>query len=298
MNTNQWLLFGFSMYVATFLAAVIVVLRKRRRNRNERPPVEFKLLRAPGESLRRRISKLDEDLAFHLLGAIIVPAGIGLLVIWILAKATPHMSLWLGLTIAVMCLLVSAALAGRWVLRRLLSIDNYQLGYMGERAVGEALDPLVPDGYRVFHDIPVSTGDRKFNLDHVVVGPTGLFLIETKTRRKGRAREGYKDHVVTYDGTQLIWPWAEDRHGLNQAQKEAEWLTEWIEKLLGLKITAKPILALPGWYVKAKARVPVNVVNPKNLAIAIKGRGQVELSPEQIDLIARQLDAVCRDVID
>ena len=58
------------------------------------------------------------------------------------------------------------------------------------------------------------------------------------------------------------------------------------------------MLALPGWYVKTTARGPVNVQNSKNLAIAIKGRGQVELTDEQIDLIARQLDAVCRDVED
>jgi len=50
--------------------------------------------------------------------------------------------------------------------------------------------------------------------------------------------------------------------------------------------------------VKATARCPVNVVNHKGLVSAIKGRGQVELSTEQIDLIARQLDAVCRDVTD
>lgn len=42
----------------------------------------------------------------------------------------------------------------------------------------------------------------------------------------------------------------------------------------------------------------VNVVNHKGLVSAIKGRRQVELSPEQIDLIARQLDAGCRDVED
>ena len=125
-----------------------------------------------------------------------------------------------------------------------------------------------------------------------------LSSIETKTRRKGRAREGFKDHEVTYDGTQLIWPWAEDRFGLQQAQNEAKWLTEWVEIMLGLKITAKPILALPGWFVKVTARGPVNVVNPKNLAIAIKGRGQVELTAEHIDLIARQLDNICRDVTD
>jgi len=280
------------------MTAIVVLVKRRRLNRGERPPLEFNLLRAPGESLRRKISKLDADLWFHLLGAVLAPLGATCLIILILTKTAPHMSLWLALTILVVCLLVCAGIGVVWVQRRLRCIENHQTGYMGERAVGESLEPLLTEGYRVFHDIPATAGDRKFNLDHVAVGPTGLFLIETKTRRKGRARPGFKDHEVTYDGTLLIWPWAEDRHGLKQALNEAKWLTEWVEKMLGLKIAAKPILALPGWYVKATARGPVNVVNHKGLVAAIKGRGQVELTSEQIDLIARQLDAVCRDVTD
>ncbi|HWM25732.1 MAG TPA: nuclease-related domain-containing protein [Chthoniobacterales bacterium] len=49
-------------------------------------------------------------------------------------------------------------------------------GERGERRVAEILDDLRGSGYRAFHDL---VGDG-FNIDHVVVGPAGVFAIETK----------------------------------------------------------------------------------------------------------------------
>ncbi len=292
------MILGLLVYAVLFSLVVLGLGALRRRKRRERPPVEFKLLRGPGESLRREMAKLDEAFPFQILGAALVPLLISYGVLWLLVKICPQMSLLMALLIIGISLIVCVCLSAIWMLKKLIKWQNYELGYLGERAVGESLESLLSEGYRVFHDVPASTGDRKFNLDHVVIGPTGLFLIETKTRRKGRARPGFKDHEVTYDGAQLIWPWVEDRHGLKQAQHEAEWLTKWIHKLTGLSIAAKPMLALPGWYVKNTTRGPVNVQNSKNLGIAIKSYGQVELTAEQIDLIARQFDAICRDVED
>ncbi|MCF7689183.1 MAG: NERD domain-containing protein [Cephaloticoccus sp.] len=296
MDKSTWVVVGLLGYLMLFMAAILAFTYWRRHKRGDRPPVEFKLLRGPGESLRRKIKELDEALLFQLGGASFVPLLASFCTLWILAKIQPHMPLWTGLAIICPVFLITAGICIYWVFLRFNSLRDYELGYLGEREVSESLLPLLAQGYQVFHDIPVTAGKRVFNLDHVVVGPSGLFLIETKTRRKGRARTGHNDHEVTYDGKQLIWPWAEDRHGLEQVLSEARWLTEWVLKMTGLKLEAKPILALPGWYVKATARGPVNVVNSKNLRIAIKGRGQEELTPEQIDLIARQLDARCRDV--
>jgi hypothetical protein len=158
--------------------------------------------------------------------------------------------------------------------------------------------PLLARGYCVFHDVPAKGAKSDFNLDHVAVGPSGVAVIETKTRRKRHARPGMKDYVVIYDGNQLIWPWAEDRHGLEQAANEADWLSKFIHQRTGIEISVKPILALPGWWVETKARGPVTVINSKNVASAVDGNGSPVLSDQQIDLIARQLDNLCRDVED
>lgn len=300
MQTTIWVNIGMVIYLLIFMFSVFAIGVWQRRRRREREPVEFKLLRGPGESLRRKLATLDEDLIFHVLGGATLPVLVVYPAMWLLTKWQPDS--WTGFYFALTAIVVifglSAFLGGRWLWSRLKERRNYLLGYLGERTVGEAVMPLWREGYRIFHDFPAQAGKRKFNLDHVVVGPTGVFVIETKTRRKGRTRPGFKDHEVTYDGRQLVWPWAEDRHGLDQAEAEARWLSEWLLKRTGLELVARPLLALPGWYVKATARGPVNVVNAKGLCSAIKGRGVMLLNEAQIDIIARQLDDQCRDVED
>jgi hypothetical protein len=50
-------------------------------------------------------------------------------------------------------------------------------GASGERLAGWFFDRL-PRPWRVFHDLPI--GERKANVDHLVVGPAGVFTVNTK----------------------------------------------------------------------------------------------------------------------
>lgn len=289
-------IFLIGYFLAPFLGGA-VLLRWGIRKRGERPPVEFVLRRGPGESLRRKIAKMDEDMPIQLLLISCLP----FVLVWIVLLAAGKFGTFVSLAaaiVAVLVLLLGMGCICYWTIRHFKTRRNYLLGYLGERAVAEELEPLTREGYHVFHDVPVEKVEGSFNLDHVVVGPTGLFAIETKTRRKGRARDGFDDHKVFYDGRQLIWPWAEDTFGLKQAQNEADWLTKWVNQMTGISIAAKPILALPGWWVETRALGPVSVQNAKNLPSNIRGKGIRLLDDAQIDLIARQLDVRCRDVKD
>ena len=53
-------------------------------------------------------------------------------------------------------------------------------GGNGEIKVGRALEDLRPDGYIVMHDLDKGVAG---NIDHLISGPTGAFLVETKFRR-------------------------------------------------------------------------------------------------------------------
>ena len=298
MHQELWGIVLLGVYFVFFFMVVMGIGLWLSKRGAEKPPLEFKLLRGPGESLRRRLNKFDEDFFFQIGGAAMVPVVAGLLTFCALLWLTPHLRINLGLAIVAFVMLPFFFLAGRWTLAKLMRARNDRLGYLGERSVGEALLPLVAAGFRVFHDIPAESNNAKFNVDHVAVGPTGIFAIETKTRRKGRARAGYEAHKVAFDGRQLIWPWAEDRYGLKNAEDRARWLTEKLNKLTGIGVAASPVLVLPGWYVVPKGIGPVMVVNHKQLAGAIMRGKQAVLTEAQVDLIARQLDQLCRDVED
>ena len=146
--------------------------------------------------------------------------------------------------------------------------------------------------------MPCEGRKKKFNIDHVVVGPTGVAAIEVKTRRKKKGRPDRKDHVVEYNGQCLIWPWGEDRCGIDQLQNETEWLRKFIQSRTGLRIDPKPILALPGWWVTERAAGMVRVASHKIVPDIVRQWKTQLLTPEQIDLISRQLDERCRDVED
>jgi hypothetical protein len=131
----------------------------------------------------------------------------------------------------------------------------------------------------------------------VVVGPAGVFAIETKTRRKGRARTGFMAHEIIYDGRALSYPWGEDTFGLDQARRQSEWLAGFLQQQLGRTVPVTPLLVFPGWFIIRKGLGPVNVLNPHELPAAIESRNAVPaLDPAALDLISRQLEARCRDV--
>lgn len=54
----------------------------------------------------------------------------------------------------------------------------FRIGADGEEHVGKLLAGLEPQGFRVLHSIPVGRGSG--DIDHVVIGPPGVFTINTK----------------------------------------------------------------------------------------------------------------------
>lgn len=291
----SWLF--FIGYGTVFLGLLAGLALWRKKNRKTRAPFpeNAKLLRGPGETLRRKLADLDERSTYEVLLAFVIPLVIGV----ILAQIATHLegtAQLVGLGVATLALLISLVL----VVRRLVNgIDRWRntwLGFYGERVVAESLEELKPQGFRIFHDVPAGDAKNPFNIDHVIVGPSGVFAVETKTRRKGRARAGFAEHQIIYDGQVLAYPWGEDRFGLDQAARQATWLQTWLEQLIGQPVRVQPILTFPGWMVITRARGAVTVLNPKQIPAAVALRGAPVLDDRQLDLIARQLDARCRDV--
>lgn len=259
----------------------------RRRERRVRRPFEH-MQRPAGWSLQNRMSALMEDFTLNFMFAMM--AG---LVAWAFAVSNGR-NVVLFLSLGLLVCSVFSVFAGR----KLCGYANHRLGLLGEQVVGQLLDALSSDSVRVFHDLEVSEpGSKNWNIDHVVLTPSGVFAIETKTRRKPReiGPDGQKGHKVIFDGNHLIFPhpMKPDRHGLDQTQRNASWLSDKLTALNARPIEVLPVLVLPGWWIEANARGPVSVLNPKGLASFLKGRSAV-FSVEQQRAIANQLEERCR----
>ena len=138
-------------------------------------------------------------------------------------------------------------------------------GRDGERAVGQFLEDLRGKGNFIFHDV-VGEG---FNLDHVIIGPKGIFTIETKTISKpvkGNASIKYDGNMVTILG------YSPERNPIMQAKAQAHWLKDLLHEETGKRVHVKPIIVYPGWYVDGPIgfKPEVEIVNPRQLPAYIE----------------------------
>jgi hypothetical protein len=103
-----------------------------------------------------------------------------------LGAGDPHWRQWIGGAI-----FGSAVTLWAWVRDTPpYYVENWQRGYEGESRTAEVLTSL-PDGWRIWHDVPAANG----NYDHIVLGPGGLFVLDSKYLR-GELRVGPKGPVV------------------------------------------------------------------------------------------------------
>ncbi len=129
----------------------------------------------------------------------------------------------------------------------------------------------------------------------MIVAPSGVFAVETKTRRKRKTANGKWEREVVFDGKALEFPQWRDTASLEQARQQADRLRVMLGKAVGESVPVVPVLTLPGWYVTNRVNVELKVVNPKQIADVVTSR-DAQLSPKQIERIAYQLGQKCRDV--
>ena len=288
----------WSLLLAAFVPMAVLLLAalldQRRRRLTEKPPQEEKLLRPAGYSLAIRLEETQDTILTDFLWASGLCGLAGVLVAFtatLLARHGP--ALW---TTVATLLFAGCAVPGAWVavvaFRRLREVRNLRLGLRGEQAVAEVLHEIGDCGFRAFHDLP---GGENWNIDHVAVGPGGVFLIETKARRRRASRSQQPNHVVVYDGKALKFPSGDDTRAIAQAQRNAGWLAEFLAKMTAEPVTVEPVVVVPGWYVETKGAFPVKVMNATYLARYLRGQSE-KLAPAQARRIIAALDEKCRDV--
>lgn len=164
-------------------------------------------------------------------------------------------------------------------------IQGYAQGRQGEIYVGRVLESLRPYGYTPINDVLcLSDNGKPFNIDHVLVGPTGIFVIETKTFSK---KPGQK---MTYKNQSLDHLYG--AAALDEARRHAAHLGSLLrERVPSSHVWVYPILALPGWWVDNKSAIDprndnneVIVVNPKQIGAYLKD-WERKYSDEQIQKI-------------
>lgn len=231
-----------------------------------RHPISNDLLRPAGHSISLELDDAHFEMVFSLTAAL----GAAIIAVAVLlgAYSVPALGPTTAVTLAILAWFGCMYYVVRDLLKSIARVRNLRLGWEGEVATAEELNRLMHKGFHVFHDVPA----EGFNIDHVVVGAIGIFAVETKCRVKRRGGDS-KDHVVRYDGQQLLFPNYVDRKPIDQAKRQAAWLSRWLTGNVGEPVKVEPAVAIPGWYVEATGRGEVIVLTPKQ-AVHAFGRSR------------------------
>lgn len=281
----------FKVLWAELLAAAIIaitlyplVIRPLLRFKAERKsPFTERLLRPPGESLRLRIEKLEEDM----LGWVFAVVGVA----FYLAISAQTVSSYLSAAVLLLPGVTALVFVARHLRRVIFERQDYYMGFLGERATAQYLTPLMSEGYEIYHDLPCSAASGAvFNLDHVIVGPNGLFVVETKARRKFVDVKPDEKAKVRYDAKTLEFPGGvSTKEPLDQIQANVRWLKKALEDRTGEPVEVRGVVSLPGWFVSDAVSQPTPAVkNPKQIPAWIEAQSPPKraISPEQRKRIA------------
>jgi hypothetical protein len=130
-------------------------------------------------------------------------------------------------------LALAALVAWRLRFRSSQQARSWQRGAHGERHTARLLRRLARDGFVVFHDLAVPDSDA--NVDHLAIGPTGVFVIDSKqwTGSVHHSADGLAWHNYT---------------PLDRTLATVRWEADSIGRLLGTPAT--PLLCVHGAHVQ------------------------------------------------
>ena len=254
------------------------------RKARKRDPLKTSPLREPGLSTREHLLELALDKVVMWI-IIAVVAAVFASIEWarwyLKAPYTPiAFSLIAFIALAVALWRAHAA-------RQQLA--NYRLGIRGERATGQFLEnELRPLGFQVFHDLV----EEGYNIDHVLIGPPGVFAVETKTISK--PEKGQIE--VTFDGEHiLINGDAPERDPVIQAKASARRVRHIVKEYTGTDVPVRPVVLFPGWWVDESGNDgDLWVLNEERL-IGYLRKESVSLSSDRVKFLAANAARYIRD---
>jgi len=175
---------------------------------------------------------------------------------------------------------VQDAVEPRGALRRILGVsplhvdaESWFSGAHGELKVGALLSKL-GDEWTVLHAVPVGTGDS--DVDHVLVGPAGVFTINTKRHR------GKKIWV----GERMLMVSGQKTDHLRNSRHEAKRASKLLSAATGMQVDAHPILAIvdPAGFTFKQRPKDVSIMDARALPRWLK-RLEPTLEPHDVQRI-------------
>ncbi|MHB0775195.1 nuclease-related domain-containing protein [Halomonas sp. WWR20] len=259
--------------------AMVVIGLRNLQDSHLNSPYDGRLLRESGQSLRDRLDRAFSGLFLNAaLGPIVTMMplvyGMGRMLF------ADHHS-WLEWALYGLLSTLFAMTCCFVLMRDAQRIRRLKLGLACDLAVGQELERLIrPEAHPffVFHDVPTDS----YTIDHVVVTPHGLFVVQTHARSFPYDPAGQPQMQVAVENQRLRFPGWSERASLRKARLSAAWLRQWLARECGVDVPVRGVLVLPGWQIDIES-APPDIMVTDGSALADK----LDATP------LRRLDAAC-----
>lgn len=161
-----------------------------------------------------------------------------------------------------------------WLLRRPTEADRWRAGLAGERIIAGELERLNRHGWRCLHSIPLPRLNA--DIDHLLIGPGGVFTINTKNFRAKSIWVGDETVKVNHGPARPL---------VGKSRREAARAARVLSQRCGFPVSVLPILA----FVRP---AELTVVPTLTDARAIRDRELAALAPLAGVLAPGQVEAV------
>ncbi|MGH8981412.1 MAG: nuclease-related domain-containing protein [Acidimicrobiales bacterium] len=166
------------------------------------------------------------------------------------------------------------------LLARLLGIRtaerDFRVGAAGEVVVARRLKRLDAAHWHVLHAVRV--GENSADIDHVVIGPAGVFTVNTKHHPGGRVWVG--THAVLVNGQKTDY--------LRSSRAEAARASRLLGAACGFPVTVRPVIAVIAAWLDVRQEPPgVDLVAARDVDAWLR-RQPATLGPEQAARIFEQ----------
>jgi hypothetical protein len=258
-------------------------VRLNTRNRH----LDIVALRSPGESIRRRIDRNNDEMRAFAVAIGTIPIALYAA----LLSYVHFLRLELGWMESCYLGVLSAGflLYGSNKLKRLKARKRRLCAvYEGQMAVAQEVGRLMPDGYRVYHDFPTD----RFHIAHIIVGPNGVFTVTIKVIPQFNRHANEKALIV--DGSSVVFNRKKDDRVIPNAAFQASWLAKWLLTATGEALAVQSVLTIPGWRIRTLRKASVACVPPEAIRSAIKRFQGSQLTDKMMRQVCEQVEAKCR----
>ncbi|GHD57087.1 hypothetical protein GCM10010336_03760 [Streptomyces goshikiensis] len=157
------------------------------------------------------------------------------------------------------------------LLRQSSEWDSWYAGLEGERRVGRELERLSPLGWRVLHGVEKSNGG---DIDHLLIGPGGVFSINTKNHQGASVWVG--DSMAKVNG-------GKPRPYAAASRAEADFVRRVLGRYCAFEVPVEPVLVFVGIASLNRAATQYAVRIYQEREVAALGPLAGKLTPEQVE---------------